>query len=282
MNYRHGFHAGNFADVLKHVVLGALIEHLTQKPAAFCVLDSHAGRGSYDLTATEALRTGEFNDGIGRLWNEVGAPPLIARYLDRVRAFSDEMSGDPDHLRHYPGSPQLVRMQLRAQDRLIAVERHPEELARLKDAFSRDSQVAVHNRDAWEAFGALLPPAQKRGLILIDPPYEPPTEELQRVRAALVTVHARFAQGVIALWYPIKDAPDNVRWLRQVQALALGSVLAVELCVGPTDNRERLNGSGMLIVNPPWQLQQQLQPELEWLALRLAQAPGGRYEMRKL
>lgn len=278
MNYRHGFHAGNFADVLKHVVLGALIEQLTQKESAFAVLDSHAGRGCYDLGAAEAVRTGEFRDGIGRLWHELTAPPVTAHYLERVRSFNRARGGG-DQLSVYPGSPMLARMQLRAQDRLIACERQPHEHAVLKETFRHDRQVAVHARDAWEALLALAPPPQKRGLVLIDPPYEPPLEELERVYTALPAVHARFAHGVIALWYPIKDHASHTRWLRQIGALALGATLAIELCVGPDTHCEGLRGSGMLIVNPPWQLDQRIEAELAWLGQRLAQATGGHHSV---
>lgn len=278
MNYRHGFHAGNFADVHKHVVLGALLDHLLQKPAAFCVLDTHAGRGAYDLAAAEAHRTGEFHDGVARLWHVDDAPPAVADWLARVRAYHHARGGG-ERPRFYPGSPHLVCSRLRADDRLLACERHPEELALLKIEFRGERRVAVHGRDGYEALQGLLPPAQKRGLVLIDPPYEPPVEEFARVRAALTTARTRFPQGIIALWYPIKDAAANQRWLRQVKALALGEVLACELCVWPDVKSERLSGSGMLVVNPPWQFAARMAAEQTWLLERLAREPGAREDI---
>lgn len=286
MNYRHGFHAGNFADVLKHVVGTAIVDYLAKKEAPFCVLDTHAARGSYDLVAGQADRTREYEGGVGRLWQDALAapatvPPLTARYLELVRRFNRERTGS-DALAAYPGSPRLARMQLRPQDRLVACELHPEENALLRAEFRGDGQVQVHERDGWEALGALLPPKEKRGLVLIDPPYEQQEAELQQAADALVAAHRRFPTGVLALWYPIKERATIERFHRRLQAAGIARVLVAELCVWPDDARLHLNGSGMVIVNPPWQLDEKLAAELPWLWRRLSAEGGGRHSLHWL
>lgn len=274
MNYRHGFHAGNFADVHKHVVLVAILDYLAQKEAGYALLDTHAGRGSYDLTTGQAERTREFAEGIARLWPAMEAPTAVQRYLQRVRTYNRERTGG-DALAAYPGSPRLARMITRAQDRIMACELHPEECALLKAEFRGDKQVAVHERDGWEALNALLPPKEKRGLVLIDPPYEAQEAELEQAADALQTAQRKFPNGVFALWYPIKERAVIARFHRRVEKLALGDVLAAELCVWPDDARLHLNGSGMLVVNPPWQLDAQLREALPWLWQHLARSDGG-------
>lgn len=279
MNYRHGFHAGNFADVQKHVILVAILDYLAQKESAFCVLDTHAGRGSYDLTAGQAERTREYAEGVGRLWGGGGEPPLAKRYLDLVRAFNRERTGG-DRLATYPGSPRIARMLMRPQDRLMACELHPEENALLKAEFRGDKQVAVHARDGWEALRGLLPPKEKRGLVLIDPPYEAQEDELKQAGDALKEAQRKFPNGILALWYPIKERATIARFHQQVMRMNLGNVLAVEICVWPDDARLHLNGTGMLVVNPPWQLDTQLKAELPWLWKQLSHDGLGRHDLK--
>lgn len=283
MNYRHGFHAGNFADVLKHVVTTAVVDYLAKKEAPFCVLDTHAGRGSYDLVAGQAERTREYEGGVGRLWSAAARgetlPPLTARYLQLVREFN-RLRTNGDALSVYPGSPRLARLQLRAQDRIAACELHPEENALLKAEFRGDPQVQIHARDGWEALGALLPPKEKRGLVLIDPPYEAQEEELMQAADALLATRARFPGGVLALWYPIKERTTIERFHRRLRGT--DKLLIAELCVLDDDNRLQLNGSGMAIVNPPWQLDTQLAAELPWLWKNLSVAGSGRHSLRWL
>ncbi len=281
MNYRHGFHAGNFADVLKHVVAIAIVDYLTKKDAAFCVLDTHAARGSYDLIAGQAERTREYESGVGRLWGAADAPPLTARYLQQVREFN-RMRGGGDTLTSYPGSPRLARMAMRPQDRLLACELHPEEFALLRAEFRSDAQVQLHNRDGWEALGALLPPKEKRGLVLIDPPYEQQEAELTQAADALMTAYRKFPNGTLALWYPIKERTTIERFHRRLRSAGVNNVLIAELCVWPDDNRLGLNGSGMVILNPPWQLDVQLRSELPWLWRQLSMEGGGRHTVQWL
>lgn len=278
MNYRHGFHAGNFADVHKHVVTTAIVDYLAQKPAGFGVLDTHAGRGSYDLAGGQAERTREYEEGIGRIHGATDAPPLTRRYLELVRACNRERHGDAKLL-SYPGSPRLARMQMRAQDSLVLCELHPEENALLKTEFRGDRQVHVHERDGWEALGALLPPKEKRGLVLIDPPYEQQEEELKLAADKLAAASTRFPTGTLALWYPIKERATITRFHQRLRQGPYRRLLMAEICVLPDDNRLRLNGSGMVIVNPPWQLDAQLATELPWLWKRLSREGQGHHKL---
>ncbi len=241
MNYRHAFHAGNFADCMKHALLTWLLRALAQKPAAFFVLDSHAGCGRYDLDDGPATRSGEWRDGIGRLVSD--PPPELADYVGLVQG-----------LGLYPGSPALARALLREQDRMACCELHPEDAAALRRCFLRDPQVAVHRRDGWEALQGLLPPAQKRGLVLIDPPYEA-SGEFARVVAGLATVQARFAGVVLAAWYPIKHRAPVREFHLALQASGLRDVLAAELWLREPLDAARLNGCGLVVVNPPYRFE---------------------------
>ena len=262
MNYRHAFHAGNFADCLKHAVLVWLVRALQRKPGAIAVLDTHAGRGTYDLSSPEAQRTGEWRAGIGRL---ADPDPLLADYVALATA-------EPGA---YPGSPALIRALLRPQDRLIACELHPEEHAALRARYARDRQVAVHRRDAWEAIGALLPLAERRGLVLIDPPYEQP-DDRDRLLAGLRAGHARFRTGVFAAWYPIKDAAGRRMLHEGIAASGIRDVVAAELLLRAPIDAARLNGCGMLVVNPPWGFADWAAPALAALSTALsdgAEAP---------
>lgn len=276
MNYRHAFHAGNFADVHKHVVLLVILRHLLRKESGFAVLDTHAGRGDYALQEGASARTGEYLAGIGALWEAQDAPAPVADYLLQVRAWNRQRTHD-DALAVYPGSPRLARALLRPQDRLMACELQPEECALLKANFRRDAQVAVHARDGWEALRALLPPREKRGVVLVDPPYEDQERELFGALHHLEDAHRRFATGILALWYPIKARTLIDHFHREAADAFTGTpLLACELCVLDDDNREQLNGSGLLLVNPPWQLDVQLREALPWLHARLARDGRGR------
>jgi 23S rRNA (adenine2030-N6)-methyltransferase len=273
MNYRHIYHAGNFADVFKHAVLTLLVERLKDKPAAFAVLDTHAGAGLYDVESAEAQKTGEFARGFGQLGlgrgeGQGGLPAELALYLAAVR--SANPSGG---LRFYPGSPRLVRALLRPQDRLTACELHPGDAASLKRLFARDPQVQVHHRDGYEALGALLPPKEKRGLVLIDPPFEEPGERRQAAQA-LARAHARWPQGIYAIWYPIKAEAEARLFHGELANTGIRRVLAAEMTLRARGNPEVLNGCGMAIVNPPFRLEETLGRVLPGLHAKLA-AEGG-------
>jgi 23S rRNA (adenine2030-N6)-methyltransferase len=263
MNYRHAFHAGNHADCLKHALLLLLLDALRRKATPFAVLDTHAGRGAYDLSAEEALRTGEAAQGALRL-ADVQEGPLLP-FVAALRA-----QGFPAR---YPGSPALIRAALRQGDRLLCCELHPEDHAALRAHFARDGQVAVHRRDAWEAIRALTPFAEKRGLVLIDPPFEQ-EEEFTRLVDAVAELHRRFRAGILAAWYPVKHRAPVRDFHDALRASGVRDILAAELWLRePTDPR-RLNGSGLLVVNPPFGFEAAAQAVLAALLARLGGEDG--------
>jgi 23S rRNA (adenine2030-N6)-methyltransferase len=271
MNYRHGFHAGNHADVLKHVVLVALLEALKRKDTPFQVLDTHAGRGRYLLQGEQAEATGEAQGGIFRLFVLHGLPALLQRYLRLVQA--DNPVGA---LLTYPGSPLLAAQLLREQDRLVACELQHDEARALASLFREDARVGVQERDGYGAMKALLPPQAHtrgiaRGLVLVDPPYETQGAELDTILKALRDALARWPTGHYAVWYPIKQRRTLAAFLRKAAALPCKSALVAELCVRPDDSPLRLNGSGMLLLNPPYQLDEELAPVLPVLAKLLGE-----------
>jgi 23S rRNA (adenine2030-N6)-methyltransferase len=276
MNYRHAFHAGNFADVLKHAVLVALIEALKAKPAALAYVDTHAGAGRYDLTGAEATKTNEFAAGIARLLAATRLPSAVHVYVNLVRALNAHAAGA---LAVYPGSPLIAGLLLREQDRLILCELQDAECAALKLEFAGDARVAVHQRDGYAALKALLPPKPRRGLVLIDPPFEAQEREFDTIRAALETALQRFPQGVYAIWYPIKlrqhVAPFH-RWLRSSGARR---VLVAEMLLHPDNSALRLNGCGMAIINTPYRFDLTLR---EMLPALLGQLAEGRFGTQQL
>jgi 23S rRNA (adenine2030-N6)-methyltransferase len=263
MNYRHAFHAGNHADCLKHALLLPLLAALKRKPAPFAVLDTHAGRGVYDLGAEEALRTGEAARGALRLRGLTAGP--LAPFVAALAA-----EGFPAR---YPGSPALIRAALRPQDRLICCELHPEEHAALRAHFARDRQVAVHRRDGWEAIRALTPFPERRGLVLMDPPFER-EDEFARLAAAVRELHHRFRAAILAAWYPLKHRAPVRDFHDALRASAVRDVLAAEMWLRePTDPR-RLNGSGLVVVNAPFGFEQAAGEILPALLAALDTEPG--------
>ncbi len=269
MNYRHIYHAGNFADVIKHAALALMIDHLKRKDSAFAVIDTHAGIGRYDLTSVEANKTGEYLAGISRVLEAGPDTPELAPYLEVVRTLN------PGGLAVYPGSPLLARRLLRPQDRLALVELHPEDVQTLRAEFRHDPQVGVHHRDAYEALRALLPPKERRGLVLIDPPFEV-RDELARVVRGLKDAFKRWPTGIYGIWYPIKAAEPVRRFQAELtQAVLPKSTLAAELLLHTDDDPNRLNGCGLMILNPPWQLDEALARLLPEVLRRLKPEGGG-------
>ncbi|NZA26589.1 23S rRNA (adenine(2030)-N(6))-methyltransferase RlmJ [Luteimonas sp. SJ-92] len=281
MNYRHAFHAGNHADVLKHVVLLALCDALTAKPAPCFALDTHAGRGLYRLDDAEAARTGEAGDGIARLLAAPVREPAVARYLAAVEACRKVHGASA-----YPGSPWLLAHALRAQDRIACCELQPGEADPLRAAFRDDPRVAVHLRDGYGAVRALLPPRAgdiryARGLVLLDPPYERQLEEFAPALAALREGLGRWPQACWALWYPVKQRRALAPFQRAAAALPARSALLCELLVHADDSPLRMNGSGLLLLNPPWRLDAALGPALQALRERLGE-PGAEIRLEWL
>ncbi len=281
MNYRHAFHAGNHADVLKHVVLLALCDALTHKPAACFALDTHAGSGLYALDAEAAQRTGEAADGVARLFAQPPRDPWITRYLDSIRACR------AIHGEHaYPGSPWLLAHALRATDRIACCELQADEADALKLNFARDPRVAVHQRDGYAALKALLPPhvgGQRigRGLVLIDPPYVAQLDEFDLALAGLRDGLTRWPQATYALWYPIKQRRTLRPFQREAARLPAKSALIAELLVHPDDSPLRMNGSGLLLLNPRWGMEAALALTLKALCTSLGET-GASSDLRWL
>ncbi len=271
MNYRHIYHAGNFADVLKHAVLALIIAHLKLKPQPFRVIDTHAGLGLYNLGSPEAQKTGEWRDGIGRIL-AADPPPavadILAPYLDVVRAEND--SGP---ITRYPGSPLLARRLMRRGDRLVANEPHPEDGARLAALFAKDPAVKVLSIDGWAALKALLPPKERRGVVLIDPPFEEPGE-FGRIVDGLAAAHRRFATGTYLVWYPVKDQRAVRALLRDAAALGLPKLLSAELYLRAPHIEGAFTGTGLLVLNPPYTLYEKLGTLLPFLVETLARDKG--------
>ncbi|HMK71632.1 MAG TPA: 23S rRNA (adenine(2030)-N(6))-methyltransferase RlmJ [Xanthobacteraceae bacterium] len=253
MNYRHAFHAGNFADVHKHSVLARILLYLRRKPAAFRVIDTHAGAGRYDLLAPEPSRSGEWHDGIERLWT--AAPPrdaLLAPYVAAVAALN------PDgRLRSYPGSPLIVQHLLRPQDRLTACELEPRSATLLTAALRGDARAKAIRIDGWTALNAYVPPKERRGLVVIDPPFEE-AADFMRLSSALAAAYRKWPSGIYLSWYPIKDRAAADALARRLQKLALPNVLRSELTLGPPRADAGLVGSGLVVVNPPFTLEADL------------------------
>jgi 23S rRNA (adenine2030-N6)-methyltransferase len=281
MNYRHAYHAGGFADVIKHIVLVRMLTYLQEKPAAFRVVDTHAGAGLYDLTSDEAQRGGEWLTGIARLMQarfSENVLPLLKPYLDIVRAFNPQRD-----LQAYPGSPLIARALLRPQDRLTACEVEPKARKRLIDALRRDTQARVVDLDGWTALPAFVPPNERRGLVLIDPPYEQ-KDEFERMAEGFAQAFAKWPTGSYLLWYPVKSrrATDNLA--RQVAETAgagpqPAKCLRLEFSVAPQAAEGGLTSAGLLIVNPPWKLLGELKAILPELEKPLGQGGAGRFRL---
>jgi 23S rRNA (adenine2030-N6)-methyltransferase len=274
--YQHGFHAGNHADVLKHVVLLALLEALRRKAKPFFVLDTHGGDGLYALDSAQALKVGEYRGGVGRLWDERGLHPAIDAWLDAVAAENAE-----GELLRYPGSPRLVARQLREKDRLVAVEGHNSVFPRLAENLRGLPGARAEHGDGYRALKAHLPPASGRGLVLIDPSYEA-RGEYQRLTQALKLIHGRFRQGLVAVWYPLLPNKPAAAWLEEVATLGIPDILVAELSVDEPSSGRGLYGSGMLLVNPPWGLEAMLRDVLPLLHAQLSLDGAGGWRVSTL
>ncbi|WP_420408977.1 23S rRNA (adenine(2030)-N(6))-methyltransferase RlmJ [Hoeflea sp.] len=283
MNYRHSYHAGNFADVLKHAVLAQIITYLKRKDGAFRVIDTHAGIGLYDLSSGEAQKTGEWRGGIGRIADTNLSDTLtqfLGPWLEAVRSLNAE-AGAANAVHLYPGSPKLARMLMRKQDRLSALELHPEDAETLRSVFEGDFQVRVTELDGWLALGAHLPPKEKRGLVLIDPPFEQ-DGEFDRMVDGLARATRRFAGGTYMLWHPIKADSPLAAFDKKLVELGRPRTLTVRFLVRDNKTAPGLNGSGLVIVNPPFTLEPDLKAVLPELTALLATGPGSGFEVRML
>jgi 23S rRNA (adenine2030-N6)-methyltransferase len=276
VNYRHAFHAGSFADVFKHAVLCRVLAHLRGKESAFRVIDTHAGAGLYDLTGPEASRGREWQDGIGRLMQAQLPKPvadLLAPYLDVVRSLNER-----DALTVYPGSPGFVRAWLRGQDRLIACELEPEAFAALRQAMRGDERIKMVAIDGWTALQAYVPPKERRGLVLVDPPFER-EDEFRRLADGVAAAYRKWPTGSYLLWYPIKGRSEPDAFAKRLRRLDIPKILRAELMVTPLRDPSRLNGSGLVLINPPWTLEGELKALLPALAGLLGREGAGRFTL---
>lgn len=283
MNYRHAYHAGNFADVVKHLILTRILEYLKRKDQAFRVIDTHAGTGRYDLSGMEAGKTVEWKSGIAKLFDAVGdgripadAAQLLEPYLDAVRAQNSN-----GQLRFYPGSPLLTRHLLRKQDRLSALELHPKDAETLAKLFAGDYQVRVTHLDGWLAMGAHLPPKEKRGLVLVDPPFEI-EGEFERLVDGLEKAHRRFSGGTFALWYPIKDRVEVQSFHRALHESGIPKIVTIDVAIRAQSAEPRLDGTGMIVVNPPYTLESEMKLLLPCITSLLGEDKGAGFSIKWL
>ncbi len=277
MNYRHIYHAGNFADVFKHVLLIGLIESLQRKETPFCYFETHAGIGSYDLFSTSTQKSQEYLGGVAKIISEKVTPPWVATYLTCIKTLNATI----DKLRYYPGSPYFVKQLLRETDRAVLSELHPDDVLTLKKTFFDDKKIHIHHQDGYQSLKALLPPKERRGLILIDPAYEK-SDELNQLPHRLAEAIQRFATGIYAIWYPIKKSSQLIPFYRDLKNQIAQPMLVAEFCVYADDIDTGLNGCGMVIVNPPWQFDEELRQVLPWLLNHLKRDARARYTLKQL
>lgn len=268
LSYRHSFHAGNHADVLKHIVQSLILNSLQQKEKPFVYHDTHSGVGRYDLTHEWSEKTGEYKQGIARVWQQDNIPAVLDSYLDAIRQLNQG-----ETLRYYPGSPRVARAHLREQDRMVLTELHPSDYPLLEQEFHRDRQVSIYKEDGFARLKASLPPQERRGLVLIDPPYELAKEYRDVVRA-IAQSYKRWATGIYAIWYPVVNRCDIDDMLEGLQGLEIRKILQIELGVAPDTNERGMTASGMIVINPPWTLESQMQTILPFLKQAIAPATG--------
>jgi len=273
LSYRHAFHAGNYGDVLKHLVLVRILDHLVQKPAGLRYIDTHAGAGTYRLDSAEAQKTGEFRNGIGRLWARDDLPVGLARYVSLVRGFNEDLEQDPgagNGLLGYPGSPWFARHLLRAQDRLELCELHPRDFLRLEADFAGARNVCCHAADGFAVSLSMVPPVERRGLVLIDPSYELKAD-YDGVVAHVRALYRRFATGVYMVWYPIVDPARPRRMENAWRDSGLRRIHVYELSLTEDHSGPGMTGAGVAVVNPPWGLAEDVASALRWFAPLVAE-----------
>lgn len=258
LSYRHSFHAGNHADVVKHIVLTLILTALKQKEKGFFYLDTHSGVGRYSLLSAEAEKTGEYIEGIARLWDRTDLPEEVALYINALKKINK------GKLRFYAGSPLLAVQQLRPQDRALLTELHPNDFPLLRQEFAKVPNVVTKRENGFQQLKAALPPKEKRGLVLIDPPYEL-KDDYELVVQAIVEGYKRFATGVYAIWYPVVLRQHTKRIVKGLEATGIRKILQIELAVRPDSDQRGMTASGMIVINPPWQLEGQMKKILPYL-----------------
>lgn len=264
MNYLHSYHAGNFCDVVKHICLIGLLESLLRKPTPFCYIDTHAGAGVYDLFSEFSAKTKEYENGIEKIIQHDNPPELVRKYLQLIHIINNRLTDSKiSSLRFYPGSPMVAREIIRPHDRVVACELHPNEYQSLKNNFLGDNQSAIHHMDGFLGLKAFLPPKERRGLVLIDPPYEDP-DEFGHIARQLPMALRRFETGIYAIWYPIKEQSHVDKFYQAVKKSISNQVFAMELTIYP-DIPQHLNGCGMAIINPPWKFDETMKKTFQWV-----------------
>lgn len=276
LSYRHAFHAGNFADVLKHSVLVHTLDYMTRKDKALRVIDTHAGAGRYALTGQQPLKNREYDNGIGALWQKNDLSPLLADYVEKIKA-----SNPNQQLRVYPGSPVLAQMFMRAQDRLFLHELHSTDCRLLKDAIGRDRRVTIIEEDGFQGLQALLPPPDRRALVLIDPSYEIKSD-YQHVVRQIIEAHKRFATGTYLLWYPVVMRQRIDEMERALQKSGIRNIQLFELGIAPDTLEPGMTASGMMVINPPWTLWSAMKLALPYLAQTLSATDAGFFRQVQL
>lgn len=274
LSYRHSFHAGNHADVLKHIVLMLIIENLQLKEKGFYYLDTHAGVGRYRLFGDEAEKTAEFEEGIARLWERNDLPPEVKRYVDQIK----RLNYGGKALRYYAGSPLIAAQLLRPQDRALLTELHPSDFPLLRNNFKEYANIVTKRDDGFQQLKATLPPKERRGLVLIDPPYEL-KEDYDLVVKAVEEGYKRFATGVYAVWYPVVLRQQTKRIVRGLERSGIRKILQIELAVRPDSDQRGMTASGMIVINPPWQLETQMKSILPYLTEVLVPAGTGKWSL---
>lgn len=268
LSYRHSFHAGNHADVVKHIVQSLILDALKQKDKPFVYHDTHSGVGRYDLQDERSEKTGEYKDGIAKIWQQQDLPTEIQSYLDAITALNKG-----DVLRYYPGSPQVARAQIREQDRMVLTELHPNDFPLLLQEFRGDRQVKMFKEDGFARLKASLPPKERRGVVLIDPPYELKHEYMDVVNA-IKDSYQRWATGTYAIWYPVVYRENITKMIKGLEKLGIRKILQIELGVAPDSDERGMTASGMIVINPPWKLESQMQAILPWLQQAIAPETG--------
>ncbi|UJF19393.1 23S rRNA (adenine(2030)-N(6))-methyltransferase RlmJ [Vibrio sp. SS-MA-C1-2] len=268
LSYRHSFHAGNHADVVKHIVQSLIIEALKQKDKPFVYHDTHSGVGRYDLNHEWSEKTGEYKDGIAKIWQKNQIPEGVETYLQAVSALNENHT-----LRYYPGSPKIARALLRPQDRMMLTELHPTDFPLLCQEFRGDRQVKMFNEEGFTRLKGSLPPKERRGLVLIDPSYEVKTEYREVVNI-IGQAYKRWATGIYAIWYPVVQRENIDLITTGLEKLGIRKILQIELGVSPDSTERGMTASGMIVINPPWKLEQQMKTILPWLQQMIAPEEG--------
>ncbi|OCG25061.1 rRNA methyltransferase [Gilliamella sp. wkB108] len=276
LSYRHSFHAGNHADVLKHIVLTLCLEALKEKEKPFLYLDTHSGAGRYLLTSEHSEKTGEYLSGVNLVWQQTNIPEQLNTYFSVLKRYNPF-----ENLKYYPGSPLIAKQLLREQDKLNLTELHPTDYPLLRQEFSKDKRAKVLREDGFSQLKSKLPPASRRGIILIDPSYEI-KEDYQKIPAALLEAYKRFATGIYLLWYPVISRTQTQRMIDGIVNLGIKRISQFELAIKPDNNQKGMTASGMIVINPPWKLHQQMQTIMPWLTDILDTKQTGSFTIKQL